>query len=108
MTSLPPSPFVEQFDGLVCINHDLPPGLEDGLLENAVLVPLRGEVGDIEEFLNPLEAVDIPLAGFKGRILGSILDFEGFQVYPKKGREGRDSVGGRTHISHEDNRLVSL
>jgi len=53
---------LEEFNCLLYVNDDLAALLHDSGLEEGVLVALRGEVGAVEQGLDALESVDVPLA----------------------------------------------
>ena len=52
---------LEEFNGLLYVDDNLAALLHDSGLEEGVLVALRGEVGAVEQGLDALEAIDVPL-----------------------------------------------
>ena len=85
---------LEEFNCLLYVNDDLAALLHDSGLEEGVLVALRGEVGAVEQGLDALESVDVPLAvslrGSGGGCVGVDVELpeEFFEVADGEGGDG--------------------
>ena len=85
---------LEEFDCLLYVDDDLAALLHNGRGEEGVLVTLRGEVGAVEQGLDALEAIDVPLAvslrGPGGGCIGVDVELpeEFFEVADGEGGDG--------------------
>ena len=50
--------FLEEFDGIFCINDDLSPSLLDGWGEEGLFVALGSEVTTVEQLFYAFDAID--------------------------------------------------
>ena len=87
---------LKKVHGHIGINDDLPPVLDAGGSEEAVLVALGREVAHAEEVLAPLESIDVALSGCGDRRNGvNLLLAEGVFEQFLKVRNGERCDGCR-------------